>query len=105
MRQLGGLTQVFTNSLTSAGTQRAQFGFNFVATSPSMLLTIEGVSMPEGNQYLGLDSVSVVATERVVPEPLTVRPRARSSSTHADAARAQRNLPLVIGTLTACSRR
>jgi hypothetical protein len=44
--------------------------FNFVATGSSMPLTINGISVPAGNEFLGLDNV-LVAGVAAVPEPET----------------------------------
>ena len=62
---VAGTTQTFTHSSTTDGNVWNKVSSNFVANNPSVLLTIQGVSLPAGNQYIGLDNVSVSP----VPEP------------------------------------
>ena len=70
---IGSVTQTFVQNGTAPGDVWSQFGFTFVATNTSMLLTIQGVSIPSGAAYIGLDDVSVVPAEvGVVPEPAAV---------------------------------
>lgn len=64
---IGGTGQTFTEASSTAGNVWEKFGFNFVATNASMTLTINGVSVPAGNEFIGLDNVSVAA----IPEPAT----------------------------------
>jgi len=69
---IGETSQTFTEASSVAGNVWGTFGFNFVASSPSMTLSINGVSVPAGNAFIGLDNVSVspgVVAE--VPEPAT----------------------------------
>jgi len=69
---IGSTSQTFTEASAVAGNVWGTFGFNFVATAPSMTLTIDGVSLPAGNAFIGLDNVSVAAANvGAVPEPET----------------------------------
>jgi hypothetical protein len=69
---IGATSQTFTEASAVAGNVWGTFGFNFVATSPSMTLTINGLSLPAGNEFIGLDNVSVApAVVGAVPEPET----------------------------------
>lgn len=69
---IGSTSQTFTEASDVAGNVWGTFGFNFVATSSSMTLTILGLSLPAGNAYIGLDNVSVVpGAVNPVPEPET----------------------------------
>jgi hypothetical protein len=69
---IGSTSQTFTEASAVAGNVWGTFGFNFVATSPSMTLTIDGVSLPAGNEFIGLDNVSVApGVVGAVPEPET----------------------------------
>ena len=69
---IGSTSQTFTEASAVAGNVWGTFGFNFVATSPSMTLTIDGLGLPAGNAYIGLDNVAVApATIGAVPEPET----------------------------------
>jgi hypothetical protein len=69
---IGGTGQTFTEASSTAGNVWGTFGFNFIATSPSMTLTINGVSLPAGNAFIGLDNVSVApGAVAAVPEPGT----------------------------------
>lgn len=71
---VGGTTQTFTHNPTGAGNQWANYTMNFVASNSTMLLLIEGITVPGGGAYLGLDDVSVAAAitqPGVVPEPST----------------------------------
>ena len=69
---IGGTSQTFTEASSAAGNVWGTFGFNFVATGPSMTLTINGLSVPAGNEYIGLDNVSVSpGAVAAVPEPET----------------------------------
>ena len=66
---IGSITQTFTEASAVAGNVWSTFGFDFVATGPSMTLTIDGVSVPAGNEFIGLDNVSVApAVVTSVPE-------------------------------------
>ena len=66
---IGTASQTFTEDSAVAGNVWGTFGFDFVANSPTMTLTIRGVSLPAGNAYIGLDNVSVTPTVTAVPEP------------------------------------
>ena len=68
---IGSTSQTFTEASAVAGNVWGTFGFNFVATSSSMTLTINGLSVPAGNEFLGLDNVSVTGAVAAVPEPET----------------------------------
>ena len=68
---IGSTSQTFTEASAAAGNVWGTFGFNFVATGPSMTLTIDGVSLPAGNEFIGLDNVSVTPAVAAVPEPET----------------------------------
>jgi hypothetical protein len=62
---VAGTSQTFTHSSTTDGNVWDSFSSNFVANESSALLTIQGLNLPAGNQYIGLDNVSVSP----VPEP------------------------------------
>ncbi len=64
---IGAKSQTFMQDSTALGNNWATFGFDFIATDTSMTLTIQGVTLPLGGEYIGLDNVSVV--EAPVPEP------------------------------------
>lgn len=66
---IGNTSQTFTEASNVAGNVWGTFGFDFTATSASMTLRIDGISLPAGNEYIGLDNVSVIAA--AVPEPGT----------------------------------
>lgn len=69
---IGSTSQTFTEASAVAGNVWGTFGFNFVATSPSLTLTINGVGLPAGNAFIGLDNVSVApGVVGPVPEPET----------------------------------
>ncbi len=71
---IGSASAQFTAGATnSAGNQWVNYAFDFVASNTTMLMMIEGISVPLGNVYMGLDDVSVVAKVPVsnVPEPST----------------------------------
>ena len=68
---IGSTSQTFTEASAAAGNVWGTFGFDFVATGPSMTLTIDGVSLPAGNEFIGLDNVSVTPAIAAVPEPET----------------------------------
>jgi hypothetical protein len=73
---VGASSQTFTHNPTAAGNQWGNYTFNFAASSSTMLLLIEGISLPSGNAYIGLDDVSIVAATTpppmgTVPEPRT----------------------------------
>jgi hypothetical protein len=69
---IGTTSQTFTEASAVAGNVWGTFGFDFVATGPSMTLTIDGVGLPAGNEFIGLDNVSVApAVVGAVPEPGT----------------------------------
>ena len=69
---IGSTSQTFTEASAVDGNVWGTFGFDFVATSASMTLTIDGISLPAGNAFIGLDNVSVVPGNVVaVPEPET----------------------------------
>jgi hypothetical protein len=69
---IGSTSQTFTEASAVAGNVWGTFGFNFVATGASMTLTIDGVSLPAGNEFIGLDNVSVAPADvGAVPEPET----------------------------------
>ena len=65
---VGGTSQTFTHNSTEPGNIWGTYGFNFTAVSPSMTLSLVGDSLPRGNQYIGLDNISVSA----VPMPAAV---------------------------------
>jgi hypothetical protein len=69
---IGTTSQTFTEASAVTGNVWGTFGFTFLADSASMLLTIKGVSLPAGNEFIGLDNVSVTpGTVTAVPEPET----------------------------------
>jgi hypothetical protein len=69
---IGSTSQTFTEASAVEGNVWGTFGFNFIATSPSMTLTIDGISLPAGNAFIGLDNVSVApGVVGAVPEPET----------------------------------
>lgn len=69
---IGTTSQTFTENSAVAGNVWGTFGFNFVATGPTMTLTIDGIGLPAGNEFIGLDNVSVApAVIASVPEPET----------------------------------
>jgi hypothetical protein len=68
---IGSTNQTFTEASTVAGNVWGTFGFNFVATGSTMPLTINGISVPTGNEFLGVDNVSVTGAVAAVPEPET----------------------------------
>ena len=69
---VGSTSQTFTEASAVAGNVWGTFGFDFVADSSSMTLTINGVDLPAGNAYIGLDNVSVApGVVGAVPEPET----------------------------------
>ena len=65
---LGSTNQTFTHHSTNPGNIWGTYGFDFTATGPSMALSIQGISLPAGTAYIGLDNVSVNA----VPLPAAV---------------------------------
>ncbi len=65
MASIGGSSQTFTHDSADPGNIWGTFGFTFKATGSSEDLTIQGINLPAGNAYIGLDNVSVNA----VPEP------------------------------------
>ena len=64
---IGGTSQTFTYNSSVLGNNWGTVGFNFVATSATEALTINGQSVPASNEFLGLDNVSV--TPAAVPLP------------------------------------
>lgn len=62
---IGNTSQTFTHNSFDSGNIWGTFGFDFTADNQSMTLTILGIS---GNQYIGLDKVSVAP----VPLPAAV---------------------------------
>ena len=69
---IGSTSQTFTEASAVAGNVWGTFGFNFVATAPSMTLTIDGISVPAGNEFIGVDNVLVTpGVVGAVPEPET----------------------------------
>ena len=69
---IGTTSQTFTENSAVAGNDWGTFGFNFVATGPTMTLTIDGIGLPAGNEFIGLDNVAVApAVIASVPEPET----------------------------------
>jgi hypothetical protein len=69
---IGSTAQTFTQASSTAGNVWGTFGFDFVATGSTMTLTINGVSLPAGNEFIGLDNVSVTpGAVAAVPEPAT----------------------------------
>jgi hypothetical protein len=61
----GGVTQTFTENSATQGNVWGSFGFDFKATGTSTVLSLVGKSVPLGNEYIGLDKISVNA----IPEP------------------------------------
>jgi len=69
---IGGTGQTFTEASSTAGNVWGTFTLNFLATSPTMTLVINGLGVPAGNEFIGLDNVSIAAgTVAAVPEPQT----------------------------------
>ena len=69
---IGSTSQTFIQDSAIPGNVWGTFGFDFVATGSSMTLTINGVGLPPGNAFIGLDNVSVApGVVGVVPEPET----------------------------------
>ena len=64
---VAGTSQTFTHNSATDGNVWNRFSSNFVASSPTALLTIQGTSLPAGNQFIGLDNVSISP----IPEPAT----------------------------------
>ncbi|MBI4696760.1 MAG: hypothetical protein HY749_22355 [Gammaproteobacteria bacterium] len=64
---IGGTSHRFTENSSADGNVRTSFGFEFVATSSTMNLTIAGVSLPQGNAFIGFDNVSIVVAPVPVP--------------------------------------
>lgn len=58
---IGSTSQTFTHNSSVPGSVWGTYGFDFTADSPSMTLTIEGIGLPTGNIYIGLDNISVSA--------------------------------------------
>jgi PEP-CTERM motif-containing protein len=67
---IGATSQIFTEDSNAPGNNWGTFGFNFIATTPTMALTILGRNVPAGNEFLGLDDVSVNLA--AVPGPMPV---------------------------------
>ena len=67
--KIGTTSQTFTENSSTTGNVWGTFGFNFLATSPTMKLTIDGISLPAGHQFIGLDNASVNVVS--VPEAET----------------------------------
>lgn len=65
---IGNTSQTFTHNSFDSGNIWGTYGFDFTAVSPSMTLAILENSIPPGNFYIGLDTVSVSA----VPLPAAV---------------------------------
>jgi len=65
MASIGGNSETFTHDSALPGNIWSTFGFNFKATASTEVLSIQGISLPPLNAYIGLDNVSVNA----VPEP------------------------------------
>lgn len=61
----GSSSTTFTFTPVGSGSQWGTFSFDFVPTTSSTAISIAGTASGVGNQYLGLDNVSVV------PEPST----------------------------------
>ncbi len=59
----GSTSQAFTFNPSGSGNQFGLFGFNFVAAASTTAITFTGT---QGNQYIGLDNVSVISA--AVPE-------------------------------------
>lgn len=68
---IGPNSHTFIEDSAVAGNVWGTFGFDFVANATSMTLTIDGLSLPAGNAFIGLDNVSVAPTVGAVPEPET----------------------------------
>jgi hypothetical protein len=67
---IGGTSQTFTHNSSAAGNIWGAYGFDFVAGGATETLTILGLSVPRGGEFLGLDAVSVNAgSVSPVPEP------------------------------------
>ena len=64
---VGGIGQTFTHNTSAPGNAWSSYRLDFTASAAEMALTIQGVSLPQGNFYIGLDNVTVSA----VPEPAT----------------------------------
>jgi hypothetical protein len=62
---IAGTSETFTHSSAVDGNVWDRFSSNFVANDSNALLTIQGLSLPAGNQYIGLDNVSISP----IPEP------------------------------------
>lgn len=65
---IGSTGQTFTHNSADPGNVWGTYGFNFTADSPNPTLTINGISVPPFQIYIGLDNVSVNA----VPLPAAV---------------------------------
>ena len=65
---IGSASQTFTHDSADAGNIWGNYGFEFTATDTTMVLKITGISLPAGNQYIGLDNVSIEA----VPLPAAI---------------------------------
>lgn len=65
---IGSTSETFTENSALSGNNWGTFGFDFKATDTSMDLVILGLSVPLGNEYIGVDRVSVNA----IPEPAAV---------------------------------
>ena len=64
----GASSQTFTHASSVAGDVWSRFNVVFVAPSSSVTIAIQGVSLPSGNKFIGLDNVSI----KPIPEPATV---------------------------------
>jgi hypothetical protein len=64
---VGSTSQTFTHNSSTAGDVWNTYSLDFVANASSAPLTIQGIGLPAGNQYIGLDNVSISP----VPEPAT----------------------------------
>lgn len=56
---IGSSSQTFTHDSADAGNIWGTYGFDFTASDAAMTLTLRGISLPAGNQYIGLDNISV----------------------------------------------
>lgn len=64
---IGSTSQTFTEDSSAAGNVWGSFGFDFVATSTTMDLSLQGISLPLGNAFIGVDNVSIVPATVPVP--------------------------------------
>jgi len=58
---IGSMSETFIHDSNAPGNIWGTYGFDFVADNSNMLLTIDGISVPSGKIYIGLDNVVVSA--------------------------------------------